>query len=476
MQPSDPGQPAEPPAGDSIAPEPSMRPPDGAALPSAPLPQGPAPQYELPTASDPAIAGAPSDSVPQAPSSADSLSAPLATGASGAFDIPTGPPAPPPAGQFPAPGGAPAWQAPQATQLPAALQGPARPFPTPGVPAKKRNWRIALSLLVPNWLGLAVLGLTTLLLNRMSGHPLSDNRSGEYILAEFVLIPVAMGLCAAFCLRDTGTGVGTNLLISVANTAIAIALSWIVLHEGVICLIIVSPLLLGFMMAGGLIGRLIFKGRSRTVQMSIVPALALLIVADVCSPHEFHNAVTDEVTINAPPERVWQYVIDYPAITEKPDFWLWRVGLPAPIRSTATGHTVGSARRCVFQGNVAYDERLIEVEPAHKVAFDIVGQPKDPEIMDHLDLKRGQMILRDNHDGTTTLIGTSWYGLRVYPAAYYDLWTQSIVRNVHLRVMRQIKRLAEKPDGEKAAVLRGGSLRGMKYGYGSQLGTNTLHH
>lgn len=152
-------------------------------------------------------------------------------------------------------------------------------------------------------------------------------------------------------------------------------------------------------------------------------------------------------TRTAPPERVWQYVIDYPAITEKPDFWLWKVGLPAPVQSTATGHFVGARRRCAFEGNIAFDERIVEMEPARKLTFDITDQPKDPEIMGHLDLKRGRMILRDNHDGTTTLIGTSWYKLKVYPSAYYDLWTQSIMRAVHLRVMHHIQRLAEAPEG-----------------------------
>ena len=33
----------------------------------------------------------------------------------------------------------------------------------------------------------------------------------------------------------------------------------------------------------------------------------------------------------------------------------------------------------------------------------------------------------------------------VHPALYYDLWAQCIVRNVHMRVMRHIKSLAEAP-------------------------------
>ena len=61
----------------------------------------------------------------------------------------------------------------------------------------------------------------------------------------------------------------------------------------------------------------------------------------------------------------------------------------------------------------------------------------------HIQILRGQFILKVNPDGSTRLIGKSWYRLRVYPAWYYGLWAEDITRQVHLRVMKHIKRLAE---------------------------------
>jgi len=63
--------------------------------------------------------------------------------------------------------------------------------------------------------------------------------------------------------------------------------------------------------------------------------------------------------------------------------------------------------------------------------------------MGHLSINRGQFILQDNGDGTTTVTGTSWYHLYVYPTPYFNWWTEDIVRHVHLRVMEHIKILAE---------------------------------
>ena len=46
-------------------------------------------------------------------------------------------------------------------------------------------------------------------------------------------------------------------------------------------------------------------------------------------------------------------------------------------------------------------------------------------------------------DGTTTLIGRTWYTLQVRPAFYFDWWTHDIFRAVHLRVMKHIQQLSE---------------------------------
>lgn len=63
--------------------------------------------------------------------------------------------------------------------------------------------------------------------------------------------------------------------------------------------------------------------------------------------------------------------------------------------------------------------------------------------MGHTDILRGQFLLKDNGNGTTTLIGSSWYRLYVFPVWYYDIWAESITRNVPLRLMEQIKYLSE---------------------------------
>src|SRR5262249_46983555 len=104
---------------------------------------------------------------------------------------------------------------------------------------------------------------------------------------------------------------------------------------------------------------------------------------------------------------------------------------------------VNADRACIFSGNAVFKERVVELIPQEKLTFDITQSPQDPELIGHLTPQRGQFILRNNGDGTTTLVGSTWYTLHVRPLWYFDLWTHHIFRAVHLRVMEDVRRHAE---------------------------------
>lgn len=119
------------------------------------------------------------------------------------------------------------------------------------------------------------------------------------------------------------------------------------------------------------------------------------------------------------------------------------MGLPSPVESTVEGYYLGAKRKCIFSNGYTFDEKIVTYDENQNLTFTITNQPRDPEIMGHIDLERGQFLLKDNGNGTTTFVGSSWYKLYVFPTWYYDTWAKSIVRNVHLRVMAHIKELSE---------------------------------
>ena len=152
--------------------------------------------------------------------------------------------------------------------------------------------------------------------------------------------------------------------------------------------------------------------------------------------------MTDEILIHAPPANVWPQITSFPPIPEPPRFWLFKLGLPYPLATTTAGNYVGADRRCIFSGKAVFKESVASLTPEHELTFDILESPPDPELLGHLTPHRGQFLLRDNGDGTTTLTGSTWYTLHVRPLWYFDWWTRPFFQAVHLRVMEDVKRRA----------------------------------
>lgn len=267
---------------------------------------------------------------------------------------------------------------------------------------------------------------------------------GVLTLAEFVVVPMLMGIITAWQWRSLEIKGKTLLLLSCLNGLIGIVLSAILLGEGFICLIIVSPLIFIFITTGVFTGRRMFKKNNSTLNVSILSMLFIFFIVDSLSTHTYENLVSDVVIINARPEKVWEHVVSFNKINNPPKYWLFKLGMPSPVAASVDGYYEGAGRKCIFSNGYVFDEKMVSYKPGKDLTFDIVRQPRDPEIMGHIDIVRGQFLLKDNGDGTTTLTGNSWYKLYVFPIWYYDLWAESVTRNVHLRVMDHIKILSER--------------------------------
>jgi hypothetical protein len=295
---------------------------------------------------------------------------------------------------------------------------------------------IANGFIFPNLLSLIVLGISR------HSHMVTD---GPLVIfwAEFIILPILMGIISAWFWRNTGMGSRALSAYSIYNVLIAVALSFIFLGEGTICLIIVTPLLMCFIIGGAFTGRAMFRRNNDKLNVSIIVVLIALFAIDAASKHYYVNEVSDRIVINAPVAKVWPYVVAYDYNKEKNKYWLFRIGMPSPVQSTVAGYYAGADRKCIFSNGYTFDEKIVTYDINHNLTFDVTNQPRDPEIMGHIDILRGQFLLHDNGNGTTTVTGNSWYRLYVFPAWYYDIWAKSITRNVHLRVMEHIKRLCE---------------------------------
>ena len=302
-----------------------------------------------------------------------------------------------------------------------------------------RAGRLFIGMLAGNAAG----GLACLLaagLNRL-GH--GDEWFLKIAYPSLLLIPFAMGLVAAWVWRPLELRIGQALLHSLSCTVLGLGAAFLVFREGAVCLVIVSPILYAGTVAGALTGRAWFRKSNDRLNLCLAPLFLFAVAAEPSLRGTHVGVATDEIRIAAPPSKVWPHVLAFPAIPDAPGYWLFRVGLPYPVETTNGGNFIGADRACRFSGGAVFKEKVAELMPEKLLTFDIVEMPPDPELLGHLTAQRGQFELRDNGDGTTTLIGRTWYSLEVRPAAYFDWWTHDIFRVVHLRVMKHIQRLAE---------------------------------
>lgn len=312
-----------------------------------------------------------------------------------------------------------------------------QPPPLPLSPRQK-IWSLILGMFVANLVGDALLfGVTTFL------SPYENQTQGVLALPSFVLLPFIVGLVAAWFYRRLNRGLGLTFLDALWVSLVGVGAAAIVLREGVVCLVIVFPVLYALVAGGLLLGRLWFRPTYGRLQLTIFPLLVLVTVTDAFYSSTERAMVTDEMLIHATPEQVWPHVLAFPDIPDRPDYWIFRLGLPYPTQTTNGGNFVGADRQCMFSDGIVIKERVAEFVPREKLTFDIVEQPTHPEAYGHITLHRGQFVLRDNGNGTTTLFGSSWYTLHVRPLWYFDLWTRDMTNAVHLRVMNHVRRLAE---------------------------------
>jgi hypothetical protein len=292
---------------------------------------------------------------------------------------------------------------------------------------------------------IAMAGLYVGLVRLAEKIPPSGSAGMVWLIAipSLLLIPMAGGVVAAYIWRPLDLRVSAVVSHSLWMPLLGVLGAAVFFREGVVCLIIVFPLLWASILGGALMGRIWFKVNRTHLNLFIFPLLALLTTGELESRTYQREVVVDRLLIHAPPEKVWPHVLAFPPITEAPDYWLFRVGLPYPVATTNSGNFAGAQRRCIFSGGLVIKEMVAEYVPRERLTFDIYEQPTHPEAYGHITLHRGRFDLIDNHDGTTTLVGSSWYTLHVRPLFYFDWWVRDMTHAVHLRVMRHVRELSE---------------------------------
>lgn len=139
-----------------------------------------------------------------------------------------------------------------------------------------------------------------------------------------LLMPLVQGLAAGLVRGRQKQSIGSGFLMVAVLWAADTAIASIFLREGVICLLMGAPLLLAIIAIGYGVGRGLARlRRAKTLSVSLAPLALFAVVAETQGPPPNHPAVVvDSITVQAPPEYVWRYIVDYPDNPNPPDYWL----------------------------------------------------------------------------------------------------------------------------------------------------------
>jgi hypothetical protein len=158
-------------------------------------------------------------------------------------------------------------------------------------------------------------------------------------------------------------------------------------------------------------------------------------------------AVVSTVVIHAPPSVVWKNVVSFPPIDAAPEPIFAIVAMP--LAAQIEGHDPGATRRCIFTNGTFVEPIKVWDEP-HELTFGVQSQPA--HLDEYIGVEQGQFLIEPNADGTTTLTGTTWYQLKVFPTVYWKWWSDRLLHAIHLRVLHHVQRLSERPDDARAAT------------------------
>lgn len=277
----------------------------------------------------------------------------------------------------------------------------------------------------------------------------------QYGIALFILTPLFMGALAPI-LYGYGRKISSREAwhISVLTLAVFSFVLIIFAIEGLLCIIMASPIVLFINWIGSQIGFLIINKSPNHTPISIVILFGVIplmaFVEKEMTPTL--TAVVTSIEIDAPPQIVWKHVIEFPPL-EKPTEFIFKTGIAYPINATIIGTGVGAVRHCNFTTG-SFIEPITSWDEAKLLAFNVIQQPVPmkelsfwdidaPHLHDFFVSKKGQFKLTKLNNDKTLLSGTTWYYHTIRPTFYWQFWSNHIVHKIHDRVLTHIKKVAE---------------------------------
>jgi hypothetical protein len=332
----------------------------------------------------------------------------------------------------------------------------AKPLPVP-----EGAWDRALDRVLPRGTsGSAAVAVTATALLALAAAWLGTSVFRDYGWTIFVGLPFNMGFLSAL-IHSFRKEQGVWHCVIVANvTVMLVGVGFLlVAMEGAMCLLMAAPLAFVIATLGGLLGYAVqrsfwWRQESPKLFCSVIVLVPLAMGLEHKLPPVLPLlAVRSSVVVNATPEEVWRSVVAFSELPP-PKELIFKLGVAYPMRAEVSGRGVGAVRHCIFSTGPFVEPIEVWDEPC-LLKFSVTKNPEPmqewtpyhdvhPAHLDgYLESRAGQFRLVPLEGGRTLLEGTTWYHHHLWPADYWQVWSDHIIHTIHLRVLRHVKQLSE---------------------------------
>jgi len=284
---------------------------------------------------------------------------------------------------------------------------------------------------------------------------------GLLMLCFLVLIPMALGAVTTHFTPKSSSSWWRRVFGPFFTVLIFLITALLFHLEGMVCVLMISPLFIVTSWLGGELYRLLTKSNDSDQRKTyVVTAFALLpfmlapLESRLGMPDDFRR-VENTVLIQAPVAAVWHNIIRVPTISAQ-DLGpspIDRIGFPRPVEATLSYEGVGGVRHATFERGVEFIETVDVWEPLRRISFSIVPNTATipPTTFDEHITVGGRFfdVLRGTYE--LEAVGPRQTRLRLYSQQrlstrlnpYAGLWTDYVMREIQGRILTVVAKRSE---------------------------------
>ena len=268
-------------------------------------------------------------------------------------------------------------------------------------------------------------------------------------------------LCALICYiadPDQNRPAAFYWWIPPALVGIVDAGSALFLHEGVICLIMLSPIWI----VSGWVGAFFFRwqrqgGMKRnTLQSSflIMPLVAGVMEAHIPLPHE-EELLSRSILVHATPSEIWLYAVSNHSINAEEGRWTIThniIGIPRPRGTVMKGTGVGAVRTAYWGHDINFEEQITEWTPGQALGWkfgfsntslqDYTDEHISPDGQ-FLKIDSGGYMIHQISSETSLLTLNTRYIAMTHVNLYARLWGEFLLGDIEDNILAIIKNRSE---------------------------------